>query len=118
MSGKTGKASRRSNTVRISRTGGPIHVEELDLDHLNPFHDDVRPQHHRWLITTCVAGMAGSVVIGTVLLGVFGTSDSRWAGGLGLGRWRRDLAAPGAVGEDQLQERGLRQSLRLQSLPN
>ena len=28
--------------------------------------------HHRWLLTTCVAGIAGSLVIGSAVLGVFG----------------------------------------------
>jgi hypothetical protein len=37
----------------------------------NPFHNDEQPQHLRWLITTCVAAIAGSVVIATVLSGVF-----------------------------------------------
>ena len=27
--------------------------------------------HHRWLLTTCVAGIAGSLVIGSAVLGVF-----------------------------------------------
>ena len=79
MSGRVGRIAIRSEAARTSRGSGPIHVEDLDPDHLNPFHDDEQPQHHRWLITTCVAGMAGSVVIGTVLLGVFGSADS--AGG-------------------------------------
>ena len=38
------------------------------LDH--PF--DVEPEHHRWLLTTCVAGIAGSLVIGSAVLGIFG----------------------------------------------
>ena len=36
----------------------------------DPF--DVEPVHHRWLLTTCVAGIAGSLVIGTAVLGIFG----------------------------------------------
>lgn len=39
-----------------------------DLDH--PF--DTEPVHHRWLLTTCVAGIAGSLVIGSAVLGIFG----------------------------------------------
>ena len=36
----------------------------------DPF--DVEPAHHRWLLTTCVAGIAGSLVIGSAVLGIFG----------------------------------------------
>jgi murein DD-endopeptidase MepM/ murein hydrolase activator NlpD len=36
----------------------------------DPF--DVEPIHHRWLLTTCVAGIAGSLVIGSAVLGIFG----------------------------------------------
>jgi murein DD-endopeptidase MepM/ murein hydrolase activator NlpD len=32
----------------------------------------VEPAHHRWLLTTCVAGIAGSLVIGSAVLGIFG----------------------------------------------
>ncbi len=39
-----------------------------EIDH--PF--DVEPVHHRWLLTTCVAGIAGSLVIGSAVLGIFG----------------------------------------------
>ena len=33
---------------------------------------DVEPAHHRWLLTTCVAGITGSLVIGSAVLGIFG----------------------------------------------
>jgi murein DD-endopeptidase MepM/ murein hydrolase activator NlpD len=36
----------------------------------NPF--EVEPVHHRWLLTTCVAGIAGSLVVGSAVLGIFG----------------------------------------------
>ncbi len=36
----------------------------------DPF--QVEPAHHRWLLTTCVAGIAGSLVIGSAVLGIFG----------------------------------------------
>jgi hypothetical protein len=38
----------------------------------DPF--QVEPAHHRWLLTTCVAGIAGSLVIGSAVLGIFGDS--------------------------------------------
>jgi murein DD-endopeptidase MepM/ murein hydrolase activator NlpD len=49
----------------------PTHAQRVPasgLDH--PF--DAEPVHHRWLLTTCVAGIAGSLVIGSVVLGIFG----------------------------------------------
>ena len=36
----------------------------------DPF--EVEPTHHRWLLTTCVAGIAGSLLIGSAVLGIFG----------------------------------------------
>jgi len=33
---------------------------------------DVEPIHHRWLLTTCVAGIAGSLIVGSAVLGIFG----------------------------------------------
>ncbi len=46
----------------------PRRLPALNADH--PF--DVEPVHHRWLLTTCVAGIAGSLVIGSAVLGIFG----------------------------------------------
>ncbi len=51
--------------------GDIIDVEHLETDLHNPFYDE-EPQHHRWLITTCVAGAAGSLMIGAAVLGLFG----------------------------------------------
>jgi len=45
----------------------PAAVTEPSPD---PF--QVEPAHHRWLLTTCVAGIAGSLVVGSVVLGIFG----------------------------------------------
>ena len=36
----------------------------------DPF--QVEPAHHRWLLTTCVAGIAGSLIIGSAVIGIFG----------------------------------------------
>ena len=33
---------------------------------------EVQPVHHRWLLTTCVAGIAGSLIVGSAVLGIFG----------------------------------------------
>lgn len=49
----------------------PIHIEELDHGEDDPFHHE-EPRHNRWLLTTCVAGVAGSLVIASALLGIFG----------------------------------------------
>ncbi len=52
----------------MRRRPQPSRAQASDLDH--PF--DVEPVHHRWLLTTCVAGIAGSLVIGSAVLGIFG----------------------------------------------
>ena len=57
--------------LQAGTTRGPSLLPKTvssSLDH--PF--DVQPEHHRWLLTTCVAGIAGSLVIGSAVLGIFG----------------------------------------------
>jgi murein DD-endopeptidase MepM/ murein hydrolase activator NlpD len=63
---RKGRVRPASGAVR--RRPQPPRVPASDLDH--PF--DVEPVHHRWLLTTCVAGIAGSLVIGSAVLGIFG----------------------------------------------
>jgi murein DD-endopeptidase MepM/ murein hydrolase activator NlpD len=36
----------------------------------SPF--DIEPVHHRWLLTTCAAGIAGSLLVGGAVLSIFG----------------------------------------------
>ncbi len=48
-----------------------IDIAYLDTDHHDPFQDE-QPHKSRWLLTTCVAGVAGGLVIGGALLGTFG----------------------------------------------
>ncbi len=49
----------------------PVRVEDLETDYHNPFADD-QPSHYRWLMTTCVAGVAGAAIITGAVLGLFG----------------------------------------------
>ena len=56
----------------------PIHIEDLDTGDHDPFHEEeTRP--HRWLITTCIAGVAGSLVIGASILGLFSENGASTA---------------------------------------
>ena len=52
-----------------------IDISELDTDHHNPFHTE-QTHKSRWLLTTCVAGIAGGMVIGGALLGTFGLNST------------------------------------------
>ncbi len=54
--------------VRAQRP--PVFIDKLESGLNDPFHDE--PVHHRWLLTTCVAGIVGTIVIGGVALGLFG----------------------------------------------
>ena len=57
------------------QTGRAIHIEDLEIEQDDPFHHE-EPRHNRWLLTTCVAGVAGSLVIASTLLGIFGEEPS------------------------------------------
>ena len=48
----------------------PIHIEDLESIDNDPFHE-VESKPNRWLITTCIAGVAGTLVIGGAILGLF-----------------------------------------------
>jgi murein DD-endopeptidase MepM/ murein hydrolase activator NlpD len=53
----------------------PMHVEQLDTDFDNPFDCDT-PGGAHWLLTTCIAGVAGTLVVGAALLGFIGSNGS------------------------------------------
>ena len=47
------------------------YFDEFDADHHDPF-DHPAPAQHRWLITTCVAGVTGCLIIAGAIVGLFG----------------------------------------------
>ena len=65
----------RKNTGRRTaadpRAARALHISKLDNERANPFSDE-ESENSRWLLTTCVAGIAGSVLLGGALLGIFG----------------------------------------------
>ncbi|WP_421696408.1 M23 family metallopeptidase [Aestuariivirga sp.] len=60
-------AARRPQMPSKPLLPAPAGIAEPSTD---PF--EVEPAHHRWLLTTCVAGIAGSLVVGSAVLGIFG----------------------------------------------
>ena len=65
-----GKTSdyRQTEPVRVQRPA--IYLDQLEADLDDPFADE--PVHHRWLLTTCIAGIIGTLVVGGAALGLFG----------------------------------------------
>jgi murein DD-endopeptidase MepM/ murein hydrolase activator NlpD len=59
---------RKTEPVRVQREAISLDQLEAELD--DPFHDE--PVHHRWLLTTCLAGIIGTLVVGGAALGLFG----------------------------------------------
>ncbi|WP_119392911.1 M23 family metallopeptidase [Taklimakanibacter lacteus] len=54
-------------------TSQPVHVEQFDTDFDNPFETEPSRASH-WLLTTCIAGVAGTLVVGAAVLGFVGSS--------------------------------------------
>lgn len=52
-----------------------VRADDLETDHHNPFAGD-EPTHHRWLMTTCVAGAAGAAIIAAAVMGLFGDAST------------------------------------------
>ena len=59
---------RQTELVRVQRPA--IYLDQLEADLDDPFADE--PVHHRWLLTTCIAGIIGTLVVGGAALGLFG----------------------------------------------
>jgi murein DD-endopeptidase MepM/ murein hydrolase activator NlpD len=59
---------RKPEPVRVQRP--PVFASLDDSDVEDPFIDE--PVHHRWLLTTCIAGIVGSIAVGGAALGLFG----------------------------------------------
>ncbi len=59
---------RPAERVRVQRT--PVYIDQLEANLNDPFNDE--PVHHRWLLTTCIAGFFGTLVVSGAALGLFG----------------------------------------------
>jgi murein DD-endopeptidase MepM/ murein hydrolase activator NlpD len=59
---------RKPEPARVQRP--PVFANTLEYSLDDPFHD--QPVHHRWLLTTCIAGIVGTIVVGGAALGLFG----------------------------------------------
>jgi murein DD-endopeptidase MepM/ murein hydrolase activator NlpD len=76
---------------------------------------EVEDVHHRWLLTTCVTGIAGSLVIGSAVLGIFGENavprDAQaavWAASItGSDSLDGDISKPHVSSQMIIPERGL-----------
>ena len=69
---RVGKRGGRASRRRLQERSDPIHIEDLA-----EVHDDlfaaVSGGQSRWLLSACVAGIAGSLIIGGTLMGLFGS---------------------------------------------
>ncbi len=65
----SGRAGRNRRAMRSD----PIHIEDLAEPHDDPF-ATTADSHSRWLLSACVAGIAGSVIIAGTLMGLFGNN--------------------------------------------
>ena len=70
-SGLVDRPRHDAGRLSMARSGSrqAMYMEELEDDPHNPFSSADEPSHNRWMLTTCVAGIAGSMVIGSALLG-------------------------------------------------
>lgn len=94
MSNPIADLRNRQDQNNESEMSDPIYVEDLESNDDDPFHESAeRP--HNWLVTTCVAGLAGSFVIGAAVLGLFsesGPSPARASVPISE-RWQRPTVA-------------------------
>ncbi len=59
--------SGRAKVARKQRVA--VHIEEFEA---KDSFEAQNPGQQRWLLTTCIAGIAGSLIVGSALLGIFG----------------------------------------------
>jgi murein DD-endopeptidase MepM/ murein hydrolase activator NlpD len=59
--------SGRAKVARKKRAA--VHIEEFEA---KDSFEARNPGQQRWLLTTCIAGIAGSLIVGSALLGIFG----------------------------------------------
>jgi murein DD-endopeptidase MepM/ murein hydrolase activator NlpD len=77
----------RSGLSPVTQDIKPIHLETGFLE---------EPAHHRWLLTTCIAGTAATLLLGGVMLGLFGHNAAPLPANAAINREEAELTAPPA----------------------
>lgn len=72
---------KRPGLMPVAQNINPIRLETGFLE---------EPAHHKWLLTTCLAGAAATIIVGSVMLGLFGQNAA-------------PLPANAAVNRDEVQ---------------
>jgi murein DD-endopeptidase MepM/ murein hydrolase activator NlpD len=74
-SGLIARGGKSTGNLPVIANGArqPVHVEQFDTDFDNPFDSEPSRGSH-WLLTTCIAGVAGTLVVGAALLGFIGSN--------------------------------------------
>src|SRR4029453_12077642 len=73
--GLIGRGAKNTGNLPViaNGTSQPVHVEQFDTDFDNPFDSEPSRASH-WLLTTCIAGVAGTLVVGAAFLGFVGSN--------------------------------------------
>lgn len=90
------------------RPHAPVRSASRDSELNNPF--EIEPVHHRWLLTTCAAGIAGSLLVGGAVLSIFGQNAAP-RDAFAAVRKTEQTAAPllkGSTTEGQIEEVALK----------
>ncbi len=104
MIGRTGQGNSHASRRRLAERPGPVHIEELIEDHDDLFATETA-EHSRWLLSACVAGISGTVIVAATLLGLFGLprpAAEAFASVQPAAQWQEPAAgvkvsAPGAI---------------------
>jgi len=72
---RTGQAASRAGRRRLAKRPAPVHIEDLLEDHDDPFATET-PAHNRWLLSACVAGITGTIIVTAILFGLFGAPQT------------------------------------------
>jgi murein DD-endopeptidase MepM/ murein hydrolase activator NlpD len=94
--------------VVFYRPHAPVRSASRDSELNNPF--EIEPVHHRWLLTTCAAGIAGSLLVGGAVLSIFGQNAAP-RDAFAAVRKTEQTAAPllkGSATEGQIEEVALK----------
>ncbi len=73
MLGKLFENDREVHDVALIERHAIAPIEDYPSDHHDPF--EMPPAQHRWLMTTCAAGVTGCLIIAGAIVGLFGDTE-------------------------------------------